>query len=248
MNNQNKRLIERVERNAPKYLDDKKLAKRVVKAMKRVDRGIFLRSTREKHRAYEDTTLPIRYGQTCSEPSMIAHMANKLELFPGQTVLEVGTGSGYSAAIHFLLISPGGILVTVEKIPELVEVAKYNLVGWYNRLGKEEQGNSKKHEARVSSVKKGYILDLSINDVLSQITIFQDNAYKGYPKYAPYDRIIMTAGITSDFDDSPLVNQLKDPGILLYPSRVGPLYYVQKRGSVSRKHLRGGAFVELTKD
>lgn len=72
--------------------------KRVLTAMERVDRGAFVRG-HFAARAYEDMPLPISSGQTISQPSVVGLMTQALDVQPRDTVLEVGTGSGYQAAI-----------------------------------------------------------------------------------------------------------------------------------------------------
>lgn len=75
---------------------------RVLSAMERVDRGLFVRGLFAE-RAYEDMPLPIACGQTISQPSVVGLMTQALQVQPRDTVLEVGTGSGYQAAILSLL-------------------------------------------------------------------------------------------------------------------------------------------------
>lgn len=76
--------------------------KRVLHAMEQIDRGLFVRGLFAE-RAYEDMPLPIACGQTISQPSVVALMTQALEVTPRDKVLEVGTGSGYQAAILSLL-------------------------------------------------------------------------------------------------------------------------------------------------
>ena len=71
---------------------------RVLTAMERIDRGAFVKGLFAE-RAYEDTPLPIACGQTISQPSVVGLMTQALNVQPRDTVLEVGTGSGYQAAI-----------------------------------------------------------------------------------------------------------------------------------------------------
>ena len=71
---------------------------RVLTAMERIDRGLFVRG-HFASRAYEDMPLPIACGQTISQPSVVGLMTQALEVQPRDTVLEIGTGSGYQAAI-----------------------------------------------------------------------------------------------------------------------------------------------------
>ncbi len=70
----------------------------VLTAMETIDRGLFVRGLFSE-RAYEDTPLPIACGQTISQPSVVGLMTQALEISPRDKVLEVGTGSGYQAAI-----------------------------------------------------------------------------------------------------------------------------------------------------
>ena len=71
---------------------------RVLTAMERIDRGHFVRGLFAE-RAYEDMPLPIACGQTISQPSVVGLMTQALNVQPRDTVLEVGTGSGYQAAV-----------------------------------------------------------------------------------------------------------------------------------------------------
>ncbi|HCQ65850.1 MAG TPA: protein-L-isoaspartate O-methyltransferase [Rhodobacteraceae bacterium] len=71
---------------------------RVLKAMEAIDRGDFVKGI-FADRAYEDMPLPIASGQTISQPSIVGRMTQALEITPKSKVLEVGTGSGYQAAI-----------------------------------------------------------------------------------------------------------------------------------------------------
>ena len=71
---------------------------RVLTAMEKIDRGPFIRGY-FAHRAYEDMPLPIACGQTISQPSVVGLMTQALKVTPRDKVLEVGTGSGYQAAI-----------------------------------------------------------------------------------------------------------------------------------------------------
>jgi protein-L-isoaspartate(D-aspartate) O-methyltransferase len=78
--------------------------------------------------AYDDTPLPIGYGQTISAPHMVAIMCDILDLQNGLNVLEIGGGSGYHAAVMARIIGPEGKVFSVERIPELVDLANKNLM------------------------------------------------------------------------------------------------------------------------
>ncbi len=68
--------------------------------------------------AYDDRPLPIGYGQTISQPFIVAYMTEIIEPGPGKKILEIGTGSGYQAAI---LAATGAVVYSIEIIPELAE-------------------------------------------------------------------------------------------------------------------------------
>jgi protein-L-isoaspartate(D-aspartate) O-methyltransferase len=97
--------------------------RRVLDAMERVPRELFVPQG-ERHRAYADAALPIGHGQTISQPYMVARIAEVLSLTGGEKVLDVGTGSGYQAAV---LAELADQVHTIERIPELAEQARENL-------------------------------------------------------------------------------------------------------------------------
>jgi protein-L-isoaspartate(D-aspartate) O-methyltransferase len=99
---------------------------RVIEAMARVPRELFL-PEQLRSRAYEDSPQPIGWGQTISAPHMVAIMCDLLDLEDGMTVLEVGGGSGYHAAVMADLVGPSGVVYSMERIPELVAAARENL-------------------------------------------------------------------------------------------------------------------------
>jgi len=157
-------------------------SKRVTKAFEEVPREEFLPDAL-KGLAYSDTPLPIPGGQTISAPHMVAVMSEYLEVNAGQKILEIGTGSGYQAAI-ISRIAPRGKIYTVEVVPELTEFAKKNLADYKN------------------------------------VHVFSGDGSIGLPEYAPYDRIIATAGCPSI--PKPWMDQLKENGRIVAP--VGGMY------------------------
>ena len=94
--------------------------KRVLAAMARIPRERFV-SSQTQYLAYEDSPLPIGFDQTISQPFIIALMTEALELTGNEKVLEVGTGSGYQAAI---LAELARLVITTERLPALAETAK----------------------------------------------------------------------------------------------------------------------------
>lgn len=117
------------ERN--RLVDDLKMrgyvtSKAVEDAMRRVPREEFL-PAELREEAYVDSPLPIGEGQTISAPHMVAIMAENLDLKPGQKILEVGTGSGYHAAVCAEVIAPDGHIYSIERITSLASFAEDNL-------------------------------------------------------------------------------------------------------------------------
>jgi protein-L-isoaspartate(D-aspartate) O-methyltransferase len=95
---------------------------RVLEAMAAVRRHVYIpEALRERVDAYGDHPCPIGYGQTISQPFIVAYMTQRMELQPGDRILEVGTGSGYQAAI---LAEMGMQVYSIEIVPELADHAR----------------------------------------------------------------------------------------------------------------------------
>jgi protein-L-isoaspartate(D-aspartate) O-methyltransferase len=149
---------------------------RVLHAIESIPRHIFVDSALE-NRAYEDSALPIGCGQTISQPYTVAAQTELLDVGEDDKVLEIGTGSGYQAAI---LCHMGADVYSIERHEPLYRKARETL----NELGYRPQ--------------------LKCGD-----------GTKGWSAYAPYDKIIVTAGAPVVPQD--LVSQLKTGGILIVP-------------------------------
>lgn len=136
---------------------------RVIKALLNVPRELFIPEAMRKY-AYHDTPLPIGWGQTISAIHMVAIMTEELDPEPGNKVLEIGTGSGYQAAVLAEIVakqdSGGGHVYSIERISELASFARKNL----ERAGYSEH-----------------------------VTVVVADGTLGYKEEAPYDRIIVTA-------------------------------------------------------
>lgn len=127
---QRQRLVETVEehvRETSDYLGRARLDPRVMKALGTVARHEFV-PAKLRDRAYENRPLPIGHSQTISQPYIVAIMTDLLELTPQHRVLEIGTGSGYQAAILAALIEQ---VYSIEIIEPLGEAARERLA----RLG-----------------------------------------------------------------------------------------------------------------
>jgi protein-L-isoaspartate(D-aspartate) O-methyltransferase len=148
----------------------------VLKAIGSVPRELFVHQG-FVHRAYEDVALPIGNNQTISQPYTVAFMTSRLNVQPGMKILEIGTGSGYQAAV---LETLGAHVFSVERQQDLFE-----------KTGKLFED-----------------LGITVAMALGDGTL-------GWPEYAPYDGIIVTAG--APFAPEPLKQQLAIGGRLVIP-------------------------------
>src|ERR1700751_2066530 len=112
-------------RETARWTGRAQLAPRVAAALAKVRRDAFV-SPQSAQAAYVNRPLPIGHGQTISQPYVVALMTELLDLEPGDTVLEVGTGSGYQTAV---LAELACAVWSVEVIPELARTAAAALAG-----------------------------------------------------------------------------------------------------------------------
>lgn len=98
----------------------------LLKVFEEVKREDFVLKAYKKQ-AYSDIALPILVGQTISQPTTVMIMLQELEIKKGQTILEIGTGSGYQTALLSKLVGEKGNVISLEIIPQLLEFAKKNL-------------------------------------------------------------------------------------------------------------------------
>jgi protein-L-isoaspartate(D-aspartate) O-methyltransferase len=115
--------IERDTRVTQRYTGRDRLQERVLEAVRRVNRSLFVPEDSISY-AWENRPLSIGYGQTISQPFIVALMTDLLDLQPSDRVLELGTGSGYQAAVLALLVAE---VRTIEIVPELATSAAERL-------------------------------------------------------------------------------------------------------------------------
>ena len=114
------------------------LSERVMAAMVKVPRQRFV-SEADERRAYENRPLAIGSGQTISQPFIVALMTDLMDIRPGDRVLEIGTGSGYQAAV---LAELAATVYTIEIVPALGELAaqRFKTYGYRNIVAKIDDG------------------------------------------------------------------------------------------------------------
>ena len=112
----------------------------VLRAMSAVPRHLFVDEALQSQ-AYEDHPLPIGYGQTISQPYIVALMSSALSVQPGMKVLEIGTGSGYQAAV---MAEMGADVFTVERLKPLYQRARklFSKLGYHYIKTKLDDGSA----------------------------------------------------------------------------------------------------------
>lgn len=201
---QKKRLIEQLR---AKGITDEN----VLNAFDKMERHRFLESLLWSQ-AYEDVALKLTTDQTISKPSTVAFQSQLLEVKKGQKVLEIGTGSGFQAAILYAM---GAKVYTVER-----QIALF------------------KHTKPL------------LNDLAPSVITYYGDGFKGYPQFAPYDRIIVTCG-APDVPQT-LLDQLVIGGIMVIP--VGVESQVMKKivkvsdSEYEEEDFGGFVFVPMLKE
>jgi protein-L-isoaspartate(D-aspartate) O-methyltransferase len=202
-------LIQLREIMVKKQIEDRGITdKRVLQAMYSVERHKFI-PDQQINAAYEDHPLPIGYEQTISQPYIVALMSELCELKGDEKVLEIGTGSGYQAAVLSLLAKKVYSIELIEPLSKSAALRLKNL---------------------------GY----------KNIEIKAGDGFKGWPEYAPFDVIMLTA-CPPEIPEA-LLDQLKEGGIMVAP--VGnyqqELVKIEKRGgAIFKKTITYVRFVPM---
>ena len=185
-----KQLVQHLESKGIKNID-------VLSAINSIPRHQFL-DTAFVNFAYQDKAFPIGSGQTISQPYTVAFQSQLLNLNPYDKVLEVGTGSGYQAAVLTLLDAD---VYTIERQRDLF------------------------NKTKVFLPKLGYNCRFVYGD-----------GYKGLPKFAPFDKIIITCGAPCVPED--LVAQLKVGGRMVAPIGEGDIQVMHLIEKLSETETR----------
>ena len=157
---------------------------RIIEAFKKIKRVDFL-PKEIKDLAELNEALSIGYGQTISQPLVVAFMLEQLKPKEGDKILDIGSGSGWTSALLAEIIGSKGKVIAIDIIPELVEfgkknVAKYNFLAPYRTKGSG------------AGIEKG--LPAGRQGIVEFICA---DGSKGYEKEAPYDKILASASAQS---------------------------------------------------
>ena len=186
-----KKLVEIVK---SKGISDEKILQAILK----IPRHYFLDDAFSDW-AYKDVAFPIDADQTISQPYTVAFQTQLLEVKPKEKILEIGTGSGYQAAV---LIELGAKVYTIERQKKLFEKTNKFL----NEIG------------------------------YNTIRTFFGDGYLGLPRFAPFDKIIITAGASEIPNE--LLKQLKVGGIMVIPYGNGEVKDMIKLVKIDEKNIR----------
>ena len=162
---------------------------RIIEAFKKIKRVDFLPEDL-KDLAELNEALSISYGQTISQPLVVAFMLEQLQPQRGDKILDIGSGSGWTAALLGEIVGPKGKVIAIDIVPELVEfgrknVAKYNFLAPYRPALLEKSGAGAGIEKGLPAGRQG-IVEFICAD-----------GSKGYKKEAPYDKILTSASAQS---------------------------------------------------
>lgn len=181
----------------------------VLNAMRRVQRHLFVPED-YRNLAYADQALPIGHGQTISQPYIVALMTQLADIQGEDKVLEIGTGSGYQAAVLSRLAKE---VYSIEIITELSQEAQKRL----KNLG------------------------------YSNVRVRTGDGFKGWPKHAPFDSILVTCAPPEI--PKPLQNQLAVGGRIVIPvgkdTQKLKLVQKQKNGELETKNILAVRFVPM---
>ena len=196
----------------------------VKKAFLKVPREEFVLDPYKPY-AYDDRPLPTLRGQTMSAPHMHLILLEALELRRGMKVLEVGTGTGYQAALIAEIVGPEGKVITIERIRELAKIAEENL----KRLG------YKNVKVIRGDGLKGYPPEAPYDRIL--ITA----AVKEIPK-ALIEQLkptgILVAPVIEDYRNQRLIRIRKTPEGRIKKERLMPVLFVEAREGIEKRLTR----------
>lgn len=187
-------------------------SKRIIEAFLKIKREDFLPED-SKHLANLNEALPIGYGQTISQPLVVAFMLEKLQPKEGEKILDIGSGSGWTTALLAEIVGEKGKVIAIEIIPQLLEFGRKNV-------------------AKYNFIEKG------------RVKFIHQDGTKGYPKEAPFDKILCSASAKSL--PEAWKRQLKIGGKIVTPIETSIwVFEKEKENQFKKERYPGFVFVPL---
>lgn len=186
---------------------------KVLAAIEKVPRHLFLDNVFLEFAAYEDKPFEIGAGQTISQPYTVAYQTYLLDVQKGDKIMEIGTGSGYQTCV---LLELGAKVFSIERQKALYTRTKELLP----KLGYKPQ-------------------------------LFYGDGYKGIPSFAPYDKVLVTAG--APYIPQDLITQLKVGGTMVIPvgegaTQIMTIVLKKSETEIEKHELDRFRFVPLLED
>lgn len=200
----------------------------VIKAFQTVDRANFV-LPEYQDAAYQDHPLPIGFGQTISQPLTVALMLEWLAPRPGEKILDIGCGSGWTTALLASIVGKKGKVIGLERIAELAKMARKNI----NKFGSATIQRTRRRQG--------------FGGQASTIQIINADGSKGYAEAVPFDKILASASA----GEIPRVwkEQLKIGGRIVAPVRDSIIVIERlSRDKYRTSEHWGFTFVPLVKD
>lgn len=209
---------------------DERLLEKIIEAMSVIDRRYFVgSSSRNIENAYADGVLDIGDEQTISQPITVARMLLYADLKKGDSVLEVGAGSGWNATLIAYLVYPGSI-TSIDRIS--IKKAEENISTFREHLMERNQSQ--------------------VLERISKLNFLEENIFsRGEVWKRKYDKIIITAGIPNynkniaNKVEGLAINLLNKNGILICPYTHGPIVIYRKNTKLEKEEKGGYRFVPL---
>ncbi len=186
----------------------------IIEAFRKIERKDFM-PEEIKYLAEVDEPMPIGYGQTISQPAVVAFMLEELEPKPGEKILDIGSGSGWTTALLSYIVSKkrGGKVIALEIVPELKEFGE-------------------KNTAKYNFIKKGIA------------KFFLLNGQNGCPREASFDKILSSAAAEKKVPEF-WKKQLKEKGKIVAPVGEAIVSIKREGNNFQEKVFPGFLFVPL---
>lgn len=204
----------------------------IIKAFQKIDRANFV-PEKLRREAYIDAPLPIAAGQTISQPLTVAFMMELLKPEPGDKILDVGYGSGWTTALLAEIVGEKGEVFAIERVPELCEFGKQNVSKYFSIKDYPSINSRPRRGSLKAAGNKGAVVEMKRGD-----------GTKGWPENAPFDKII--AGASGESLPEAWKKQLKIGGRIVVPIKWSIWLFIKKgEDEFEETEFPGFSFVPL---